>query len=66
MKEESTPLLDWFIEWGHRPELTCCLHWEKRSLAFWDNRCVKHIAVHDIHHAECLMRGVQVTGNPIN
>ena len=64
-EKESAPLLNWLLDWGHRPEITCRFRWEKGSLAFWDNRCVKHIAVHDIQHAERLMRRVQIAGERV-
>ena len=64
-EEESAPLLEWLMDWGHQPELTCRFRWEKGSLAFWDNRCVKHIAVHDVWHDERLMRRVQVAGEAV-
>ena len=64
-EKESAPLLNWLLDWGHRPEITCRFRWEKGSLAFWDNRCVKHIAVHDIQHAERLMRRVQIAGEKV-
>ena len=64
-EEESAPLLEWLMDWGHRPELTCRFRWEKGSLAFWDNRCVKHIAVHDVWHDERLMRRVQIAGEAV-
>ena len=62
---ESAPLLGWLMDWGHRPELTCRFRWAEGSLAFWDNRCVKHLAVHDVHHAERLMRRVQIAGDAV-
>ena len=41
-EDESKPLLDWLMEWGHRPEFTCRFRWEPGSMAFWDNRCTLH------------------------
>jgi len=61
-EEESKPLLDWLMEWGHRPEFTCRFRWRKGSLAFWDNRCVKHLALHDVHDHERIMRRIQIAG----
>lgn len=61
-EEESKPLLDWLMDWGHRPEFTCRFRWEKGSLAFWDNRCVKHLALHDVFDHERIMRRIQVRG----
>ncbi|MGD9617914.1 MAG: TauD/TfdA dioxygenase family protein [Alphaproteobacteria bacterium] len=60
---ESRPLLDWLLEHGHRPEFTCRFRWENGSVAFWDNRTVKHLAVHDAGPFRRLMRRVQVAGD---
>ena len=65
-EKESAPLLDWLMRAGHRPELTCRFRWENGSLAFWDNRCVKHIAVHDVQEDERLMRRIQIAGEPVS
>lgn len=62
-ESESKPLLDWLMEWGNRPEFTCRFRWRKGSVAFWDNRCTKHIAVDDVHHAKRIMRRIQVAGD---
>jgi hypothetical protein len=35
---ESKALLDWLMDWGHRPEFTCRFRWRPGSVAFWDNR----------------------------
>jgi taurine dioxygenase len=60
---ESKPLLDWLMEHGHRPEFTCRFRWEKGSIAFWDNRCSKHLAVNDSHTHRRHMRRVQIAGD---
>ncbi len=62
-EEESKPLLDWLMDWGHRPEFTCRFRWRKGSVAFWDNRCTKHIAVDDVHDSRRLMRRIQIAGD---
>ena len=61
-EEESKPLLDWLLEWGHRPEFTCRFRWRPGSLAFWDNRCVKHIALNDTPGHARVMRRIQIEG----
>ncbi|MGI9410938.1 MAG: TauD/TfdA dioxygenase family protein [Hyphomicrobiaceae bacterium] len=61
-EEESRPLLDWLMAWGHRPEFTCRFRWRKGSLAFWDNRCVKHLALHDVYDHDRIMRRIQIAG----
>lgn len=65
-EEESRPLLEWLMNWGHRPEFTCRFRWEKGSVAFWDNRCVKHLALHDVHGHDRIMRRVQIAGEVVS
>ena len=60
---ESRPLLDWLLEWGHQPEFTCRFRWRQGSVAFWDNRCTKHIAVDDVRDARRVMRRIQISGD---
>ena len=62
-EDESRPLLDWLMEWGHRPEFTCRFRWRPGSVAFWDNRCVKHLALHDVHDYQRIMRRIQIAGD---
>jgi taurine dioxygenase len=62
-EEESRPLLDYLLEHGHRPEFTCRFRWHNGSVAFWDNRSVKHLAVHDAGPFRRLMRRVQIVGD---
>jgi taurine dioxygenase len=60
---ESAPLLGFLLEHGHRPEFTCRFRWANGSVAFWDNRCVKHLAVHDAGRFRRIMRRVQIAGD---
>jgi taurine dioxygenase len=60
---ESRPMLDFLLEHGHRAEFTCRFRWENGSVAFWDNRAVKHLAVHDAGPFRRLMRRVQIAGD---
>ena len=62
-EEESTPLLDYLMDWGTRPEFTCRFRWRNGSVAFWDNRCTKHIAVDDSHRTRRIMRRIQIAGD---
>lgn len=57
---ESNPLLEFLLEQGHRPEFTCRFRWQKGSVAFWDNRCTKHLAINDAGPFRRLMRRVQI------
>ena len=60
---ESQPLLDYLLAHGHRPEFTCRFRWENGSVAFWDNRAVKHLAIHDAGPHLRLMRRIQIAGD---
>lgn len=62
---ESKPLLEWLLNWGHRPEFTCRLQWAPKSLAFWDNRSTKHIAVNDVQDHRRVVRRIQIAGGPV-
>jgi taurine dioxygenase len=61
-EEESRPLLEYLLEHGHRPEFTCRFRWEPGSIAFWDNRCCKHLAIHDAGPFRRVMRRTQICG----
>jgi taurine dioxygenase len=60
---ESRPLLGFLLEHGHRPEFTCRFRWLPGSVAFWDNRAVKHLALHDAGPYRRVMRRVQIAGD---
>jgi taurine dioxygenase len=60
---ESRPLLEFLLEQGHRPEFTCRFRWARGSVAFWDNRAVKHLAVNDAGPYRRVMRRVQIAGD---
>ena len=62
-EEESAPLLEFLYGHAARPEFTCRFRWEPGSVAFWDNRCVNHIAVNDYHGYRRDMRRIQVAGD---
>ena len=59
-EDESRPLLDFLMEHGHRPEFTCRFRWTTGAVAFWDNRCVKHLAINDAGPYRRVMRRVQI------
>ncbi len=59
---EGKALLGFLLEHGHRPEFTFRFRWQKGSIAFWDNRSTKHIALGDTGPFRRLMRRIQVGG----
>ncbi len=59
---ESKPLLDYLRDHATRPEFTCRFRWEEDSLALWDNRCVRHIAINDYHGHKRVMHRITVNG----
>jgi len=62
---EGKALLGFLLEHGHRPEFTFRFRWQKGSIAFWDNRSTKHIALGDTGPFRRLMRRVQVGGGGV-
>ena len=42
-ERESTALLDVLVEEIKRPEYQVRFHWERNSIAFWDNRVTAHV-----------------------
>jgi len=64
-EEESAPLLQFLFRHSERPEFTCDFRWHNGSIAFWDNRCVHHIAVNDAGPYFRHVRRVQIAGGPV-
>jgi taurine dioxygenase len=46
-EEESAALLEMLYRHIERPEFQCRFRWRPNSVAFWDNRCVQHLALWD-------------------
>lgn len=65
-KEESKPLLDYLYQHAARPEFTCRFHWQKGSIAFWDNRSTWHYALNDYHGERRLLHRITVAGVPLH
>ncbi|MBT5108204.1 MAG: taurine dioxygenase [Rhodospirillaceae bacterium] len=59
---ESTPILDFLYRHQCRPEFTCRFRWKQGSIAFWDNRCTLHLAIHDNHDCVRHMQRTQIAG----
>jgi taurine dioxygenase len=60
---ESRPPLDFLFEHGNRPEFTFRFRWQKASIAFWDNRSTKHLALGDTGPFRREMRRIQICGD---
>lgn len=62
-RKESRAILDYLFDHLQTPEFTCRFHWEKNSVAFWDNRCTQHYAIADYGGSHRLMHRVTVNGD---
>ncbi len=60
---ESKPLLDYLYQHSTRPEFTCRFHWQKGSVAFWDNRGVMHYAMNDYVGHRRVMNRITLEGD---
>lgn len=60
---ESRPLLQYLCDHGHNPEFTFRFRWRKGSIAFWDNRSTKHLALGDTGPFRREMRRLQICGD---
>ena len=63
--EESEDLLEFLYTESTRPEYSCRFRWKNNSVAFWDNRCVQHLAIHDNHSAIRKMQRTQIIGDAV-
>jgi taurine dioxygenase len=60
---ESAALLGFLYQHITTPEFTCRFHWQKNSLAIWDNRCTQHRVIADNLPAHRRMERVTVEGD---
>jgi taurine dioxygenase len=63
--EESQDLLEFLYTESTRPEYSCRFRWKNNSVAFWDNRCVQHLAIHDNRSATRRMQRTQIIGDAV-
>lgn len=47
--DESDALLQFLFKQAQRPDIQCRFRWRADSVAFWDNRCVQHMALWDYY-----------------
>ena len=62
-REEGRALLDFLCEFSTREEFQVRFRWEPHSIAFWDNRCVQHLAMWDYHPQTRTGRRVTIKGD---
>ncbi|MFT4580884.1 MAG: taurine dioxygenase [Gammaproteobacteria bacterium] len=60
--DESRPLLHYLYSVQQREEFQCRFHWERGSVALWDNRCAQHNALNDYHGHNRTMYRVTLEG----
>jgi len=46
-REERYMIIRYLLDHCQRPEWSMRFHWRPHSVAFWDNRCVRHRAIAD-------------------
>jgi taurine dioxygenase len=63
---EATPILDVAFQHAVRPEFTCRWRWSAGDVAFWDNRCLQHLALADwTGHRRSMHRTTVAGGRPV-
>jgi len=62
-RDEGRALLDFLCEFSTREEFQVRFRWEPHSIAFWDNRCVQHLAMWDYYPQTRIGRRVTIKGD---
>lgn len=60
---ESAPILAFLFERIMQPEFSCRFHWQRGSLAFWDNRACQHYPLNDYQGEFRKMLRVSLAGD---
>jgi taurine dioxygenase len=60
---ESEAVLKFLFAHVTRPDFQCRFHWQRNSMAFWDNRAVQHYAVWDYYPAVRSGQRVTIRGD---
>lgn len=60
--DESQLLLDYLARWVANPRFNVRYHWQKGTIAIWDNRCTQHFVVSDFSEQRVIQR-VTVMGD---
>lgn len=63
-EDEGNALLRELIATTRTVEYQCRFHWEKDSIAFWDNRAVQHLACSDYWPDVRIMERASIVGDP--
>ena len=61
-EHESQELLDLLCRQAETAEYQCRFHWERDSVAFWDNRAVQHLALSDYWPQRRIMERASIIG----
>jgi taurine dioxygenase len=62
-ERENDVLLPFLLDHVRSPEYQVRFHWEPDSVAFWDNRCVQHMAMADFTGHRRFMHRTTVAGD---
>jgi taurine dioxygenase len=64
-KDESQALLNFLYQHAQQNEFTCRFHWQKGSMAIWDNRATQHYAMNDYQGELRLMHRITIEGEAL-